>query len=221
MTTAVHQRLADRRASGATCDVQGCDYPQQKLGRYCERHDDTNQRTGHPLGKTIRASSIKPFVKMAKKYLEDNRDHPSIQGTLSWLYHLINDPSRRRLDYLSTRATPNQRLGRWLDKLRDQEVHELDALAVITAMYMTRELYPHDYKSDRHFLHQLVIRFLRLAPAPQQERWSDGKRMYRYDRITSGVRDRLGPLLQCKLSLICIQIARLLNRSIQDKETIC
>ena len=104
---------------------------------------------------------------------------------------MIHGP-RRRVEFLPNRATPEERLGRWLDKMKDQEVHETDALAMIVAMYCHREAYPRDFKSDRHFGHQLVIRLLRMVRAPRLEAWGGGRPVYRYDRVTVAVREMLG-----------------------------
>ena len=133
-----------------------------------------------------------------------------IAAALRWLYDLVYGP-RRRVEFLPRNATPEDRLGRWLDKMKDQEVHEVDALAMITALYLHREAYPRDFKSDRHFRHQLVVRFLRMVRAPRVEMWGGGKAIYRYDRITVAVREMLGQKLEGHLALLCLRMARILS----------
>jgi len=218
MNTAMRERLAVRHAQGITCEVQGCDYPVRNLSQCCKEHDLRNYRVGHPLGTTIRFSTIEPLVKVARRYLRDNQDHPAIHDATAWLYHLINDPRRKRVEYLTARSTPRERVDRWLDRLKNQGIHEVGVLAVIVGMFMLRDLYPRDFKSDRHFTHQLVNRVCRMVRAPRQERWGGGQPIYTYDRVTAGVKDRLGAMLQGKLSLISSQIARLLSQSILDNK---
>ncbi len=160
------ERLSECRMSGRICEVRGCGLPTQKWGRLCSKHDKTEENTGHHSGRTIRVSELQPFLDLTRPYIRKNADHPAIAVALRWLYDLIHGP-RRRTEFLPRNATPEDRLGRWLDKTKDQDVHEADALAMIAALYLHREAYPRDFKSDRHFRHQLVIRFLRMVRAPR------------------------------------------------------
>lgn len=219
MPQPIKDRLVDRRAYGTTCEVTGCLYPAHKLGRYCREHAKVNERTGHPLGTTIRYAEIKHLVKASRRYIRQNMDHPQIAEALAWLYDLINDPWRRRIDHVPRNATPKQRLGRWLDRFEDQRVHEIHALALVAGMYLHREMYPRDYRSDRHFQHQLAVRFLRMIRAPRVERWKDGKPYPRYDRIGVQLREYLCSLLQPRLGLLCEQMARLLSHHLLQKGT--
>jgi len=208
MATECRKRLAQCRALNRTCDVRGCHMPTQKWGRWCDKHDKINERTGHPRGHTIRVATVKPLIKPIRNYIRENRDHPSIQQALLWLYELVYGP-RSRVQDIHRKSKPEDRLGRFLDKMKAQNVHEVDMLAIIVAMYLMRELYPNDFKTDRHFRHQIATRLLRMVNAPRKEKWGGGHAIYIYDRITVGVRELLGPHLETNLGLLCNQIARL------------
>ena len=71
--------------------------------------------------------------------------------------------------------------------------------------------HPRDFKSDRHFRHQLVIRFLRMVRAPRVEMWGGGSAIYRYDRIMVAVRELFGQRLEARLGLLCLRMARILQ----------
>ena len=66
-------------------------------------------------------------------------------------------------------------------------------------------------KNDRHFRHQLVIRFLRMVRAPRVEMWGGGSAIYRYDRIMVAVRELFGQRLEAHLGLLCLRMARILQ----------
>ena len=70
---------------------------------------------------------------------------------------------------------------------------------------------PRDFNSDRHFQHQLVIRFLRMVRAPRVEMWGGGSAIYRYDRIMVAVRELFGQRLEARLGLLCLRMARILQ----------
>lgn len=161
---------------------------------------------------------IKPLVKVATRYIKDNQTHPTINAALTALYRLVNNPQRKRVKDLSPRSTVKDRIDRWLDRLADQGHHEVDMLATITAMFMHRELYPNDFKSGRNFNHQVVTRFLRMVRAPRRERWSEGKPIYIYDRITVGVRESLSTTLGTLVGPVCDGMGRLLTKSITEKD---
>ena len=209
------ERLAECRKADRTCEVSDCYFPTQKWGRLCDSHDKTEERTGHPDGRTIRVAELQPFIDLTRRYIKKHAEHPQIAEELRWLYDLIHGP-RQRIEFLPRGATPKQRLSRWLDRLADQNVHEVDALAMLVALYQFRETYPRDFKSDRHFRHQLVIRLLRMVRAPRLEAWGGGKAIYRYDRITVAVREALGERIESRLGLLCLRIARLLTPTLKQ-----
>lgn len=204
-------RLAECRRAGRVCEVRSCDLPADRWGRLCAAHDKREEQTGHPKGRTIRVAELQPFIGAARSYLQKNRDHPAIALALRFLYDLIYGP-RRRVEHLPRNATPEDRIGRWLDKMQAQEVHELDALARVVAIYCHREAFPQDFENDRHFRHQLVIRFLRMVRAPRKKRWGSGRAVYRYDRVTVAVREQLGDRLERSLGRLCLQLARMLTK---------
>lgn len=208
------ERLIDCRWAGRVCDVPGCGLPTDRWGRLCAGHDKREEQTGHPDGQTLRVADLQPFIDAARSYLKTNQDHAAITAALRFLYDLIHGP-RRRVEFLPRNATPEDRTGRWLDKMQAQGVHEVDALALVVAIYCHREAYPRDLKSDRHFRHQLVIRFLRMVRAPRVELWGGGRPFYRYDRVTVAVRELLGRRLEDHLGLLCLRLARLLTKHLR------
>ena len=56
------ERLAECRKADRTCEVSDCYFPTQKWGRLCDSHDKTEERTGHPDGRTIRVAELQPFI---------------------------------------------------------------------------------------------------------------------------------------------------------------
>lgn len=189
--------------------MQGCGLPVQKVGRLCDRHDQTEQRTGHPLGSTIRAGQLSPFVKLASRYIRKHTDHVAIAACLAWLREYVDAP-RTHLTEVRPKATPRERLAHWLSRLKRAGVYDHELMAVVVAMYMLRDWEPRLLKSDRHFRHQLAVRFLRKAPAPPILKWRGGSGGLRYDRVTVGTRELLAKQLESGIGFACLGIARLL-----------
>jgi hypothetical protein len=197
------------RVMGRRCEVQGCGLPVQKIGRLCERHDGINQRTGHPLGSTILAGQIRPFVKRASRYIRKHKDHVAIAACLEWLREYVNAP-RPHAPEVRRNASAGERLSHWLSRLKRAGVFDHELMAVIIAMHMLREWEPRSFRSDRHFRHQLAIRFLRKAPAPPVFKWRGGAGGLRHDRISVGTRELLARELEAAIGLACFRIAKLL-----------
>lgn len=210
------ERLAECRLAGRTCEVSGCGIPADRWGRLCKRHNKREEQTGHPGGRTIRVKEIEPFIKTARRYIRANQAHPAIEKALRFLYGLINDTRLPVGEHLPRNPTPEDRMARWLQKMRDQGVHEVDALALIVAVYCHREWSPRDFKSDRHFRHQLVTRLLRMVRAPRVELWGAGKPIYRYDRVTVSVRELLGRQMAYHLDFLCNQLSRMLCQRLRQ-----
>lgn len=93
----------------------------------------------------------------------------------------------------------------------------LAMLTQIAALYLHRDLYPGDYRNDRHWRHQLVIRLLRMVRAPRTEMWGGGKPIYQFDAVTVGVRELLGPTIQDQAGNLCLRIARLLTEQFKPR----
>jgi hypothetical protein len=195
--------------TGRRCEVQGCGVPVQKIGRYCERHDGVNQRTGHPIGTTIRAGQISPFVKRASQYIRKHQDHVAVAACLQLLREYVYAP-QSSVAHIHRSATPRQRLDHWLGRLKRAGVFDHELMSVVVALYMLREDQPHVFRSDRHFRHQLALRFLRKAPAPPVLKWRGGTGGLRYDRISVGTRELLARELESGIGLACFRMAKLL-----------
>jgi len=201
------------KASRRQCEITTCFQPVQKFGRYCDRHDKQAEVTGHPLGHTIRISELKPYLKPASRYIKQHKDHPAIAACLQWLNELVYGSRVRGLQQRLA-ASPQHRLYRWLDQLERSGAFPDELLAITVSLYLYLEDQPQAFKSDRHFRHQLAIRFLRKAPAPFMQGYRSGVGGRRYDRITVGVRDLLAKLLAESIGVPCMGMAKKIHRSL-------
>ncbi|WP_415717273.1 hypothetical protein [Maridesulfovibrio sp.] len=202
MSTPSRIRLAQCRTSRRTCDVPGCYKPSQKWGRYCETHDDRCQRTGHPQGHTVGKRELSPYLSSVNRFIEEHEHHPAIEGACNVLQRLLDSARPKRVR--SGEMAPWQRTNNWLVHLRENKVTPQEMLATIVAMFLYQELDPANFRSDRHFRHQLVVRLLRLAPTKR-----DHATRFRQDRITVGVRDFLSErLCHSKLGALALRIAK-------------
>ncbi|WP_162917320.1 hypothetical protein [Dongia deserti] len=184
----------------------------QKIGRLCERHDGTEQRTGHHSGHSVRVKELAPYLKDASRYIKQHQHHPAIAEAIRRTAELVYG-SRPRSVGQRHNATPHERIYGWLDRLEHAAVPAEELLSIVAAMFFYREDQPNAFRSDRHFRHQLVLRFLRKAPAPVAARWRSGEGGRRYDRITVATRDLLATKLENTIGLVSLRVAMVLHQA--------
>jgi hypothetical protein len=189
----------------------------QKFGRFCHRHDDKMTKTGDPRGRIIRKVEVQPFVALAKAYIVKHQGHPKVAEALTWIERLIYSsgpaPAPR------VKASPQDRVLRFLEKMRGKELDPVDALALVVAMFTYREFDPRQFRSDRHFWHQLAIRFLRQVTSGHKPHSKSGVMYCKYDGINVGVREYIGPALNRNLGVLSLTIARMIVAKIEAERT--
>ena len=212
------QTVSDRisaRYGRVPCAVSWCEEPAQGIGRYCDKHDAVNYRTGHPEGRTVKKSELKSWQRTARWYIKRNRDHPAIAAGLRWLTELVY--GRRQLSPLRPNSTPKERLDHWWHHFSSKSVDPLDMLACIVGMYFMQARNRAAFKSDRMFRHQLVIRLLRLAPPPRVPKYNNGEGGWKYNRITVGVREYLGRRIETTgIGVLALRISTILVAQAQQ-----
>lgn len=209
-TTPIPKRLAECWARQRRCDVASCGKLARRWGRYCRTHDMANFRTGHPEGRAILLRDVRPYLKLTTRYIREHREHPTIRQALAWCARLLHSP-RVRVAWLAVDTTPERRLARWLDSMEDAGVTAEKLLGVITAMYLIQEVEPRAFRSDRHFRFQLAFRVLRTAPSSRSEMWAGGKRCFKSDPITVGLKEYLADRIERGAGVAAIQVARVIS----------
>ena len=202
----IRETIAINLQRGRSCEVPSCGLPRAKVSRYCERHDLHEQRTGHPLGRSIRKHELKPYIALVSRYIGTYRDHPAIQAALRWLQAFVyRDHPHYTLRHGSP---PEQRLTRFLARLKKSAVSPEEMLASCVAMFLMREHDPLSFPSDKHFRHQVSRYFLRLAPAPFNMTYRGGRGAKMYDRITPGTREYLYSRLSETIGIACHNMSK-------------
>jgi hypothetical protein len=153
---------------------------------------------------------LKPYLKRTSGYIKQHRKHAAIAEGIRRISDLVYGARRRDLQ-LRSNATPHERLSGWLDRLERSAVPPEELLSIVAAMFLYREDQPHAFRSDRHFRHQLAVRFIRKAPAPYSPLWRGGAGSKRYDRISVKTRDLLAGQLERSVGILCLSMARVLN----------
>lgn len=206
MSALLRQTIATNARLGRRCEVANCGRPRAKVSRYCERHDLQQQRTGDPCGRTIRKHELKPYVSLVMRYIRDYRDHEAIQAALRWLEAYLY--GREHPDYsIRPSSPPEQRLSRFLRRMKKSAVSSEEMLAAITAMFLKRQHDPLAFPSEKHFRHQVSNYFIRLAPAPYNMRYGGGKGAKQYDRLTTPTREYLYKRLSETIGICCLNMS--------------
>jgi hypothetical protein len=181
--------------NGRTCEVSGCFQRVRKVSRYCPKHHGAQQRVGHPLGRTIRASELAPYRKLADTFIARNSSHIVITETLKWLQEYVNTATER---------TPH------LLRLRKSGTTPAEMLSLLVAMFLMLE---HDeartiFRDDTHFRRMLAVRFLRLAPAPFRQTFRGGRGGRYYPRMSVTMQRQVTAQLERNVGAICMKMAR-------------
>lgn len=155
----------------------------------------------------ILMKDIRAWIKDARPYLKKHQDRPDIAKALGWIERLVYQGGSAPLPDVHDNSAPDTRLLRWLVFLRKREVSPIDALALVVAMFAYRAFSPREFRSDRQFVHSLVIRFIRQAGSTKRP-GNRGRRQKHYERITVGVRELLGPSLITNLGAVSHAIAK-------------
>lgn len=186
--TTFRERLAKR--AGKRCAVPGCYHYVRNFSRYCTRHDRVNKRTGHPEGKTVSLGQLRPYRDIARRFLDDNLDHPGVTNARDFLVRFLSGVTPPRS--IGSRTPPWERLKRWRHRLWVSGVDPLDILAVIVGMFLLQYYDSRAFKSDRHFWHQIVIRVFRLS---KPNRDAGAGNTY-HQRITVGEREMFTDIMK-------------------------
>jgi hypothetical protein len=189
--------------------VDGCFRPVEKISRYCVHHDAVNKRTGHPLGHTVLVGELQPYLRRTTRYVKQHRHHAAIAEAIRRCAEVVYGQRRRNLP-ARPNATAYERLSGWLDRLERAAVTPDVLLCIVAALFLYRETEPHAFKSDRHFRHQIAIRFIRKAPAPHSPLWRSGAG----SKITVATRDMLADLLERSVGVLCLRMARTLSAAV-------
>lgn len=210
----IMERIRRNQVSGRRCEVSGCFLPVQKIGRLCERHDETERRTGHHSGHTVRVGELAPYLKDASRYIRQHKDHPAIAEATRRITELVYGQRRRNVEPRIA-ATAQERLSVWLDRMERSAIPPEDLLSIVAAMSFLQEDQPRNFRSTRHFKHQCALRFLRKAPAPVAPLWRSGAGSKRYDRVTVATRELLASKLEAAVGLVCLRIAKILHQAMK------
>lgn len=158
-------------------------------------------------------SEIRPYKRLALKYLTAYADHPAIAAATRYMHDLIYNAGKAP-DYPSRRLSPHQRSLRYIARLRKHGVRAEEALALIIAMHTLREHDKHTFVNDAHFDAMVAHHFCRLVPGPWISVWRGGVGGRSYDRISCGLRKYLvtkfrntigGMALGCARALLAVE----------------
>ncbi len=203
-----HERIAANQ--DRTCDVPACGLRRQGIGRYCHRHDDAANRTGHPLGKNLRPSLLVPYADRVRAFMERHQDHPGIRAGIAWCADLIESGSMGRRPRGKRMAALYLR---WhLGRMKAHRIDPGEVLVRTAAMFLWREFSPRSFADDRHWQHQLARMVLRLGSTRRGD--TGAMQAPRYNVST---RDLLATRLVGALGPLCIRIAREVMRDLERK----
>lgn len=157
MTQPLQQRLDSiaARWPPRRCAVPGCTRDAYRLGSRCMQHDRNTRHTGHPTAREITAASLRPYVKAAQTFVDQQAaaGHPGVAGVAAWLREKMERAQPVGALHRGTAAPI--RWSHWLAKFRVDAVQPEQIIAVCIAAHWHRLNDPRAWPDDRYFLHQL------------------------------------------------------------------
>lgn len=143
-----------QRQRYAECAVEECGRTPRSFSRYCTRHARSYHRTRDPNGRAVRVSEIKPYLQLARHYLERTGEHPAVRAAEEFLAVSLRDHTmprdiRKHMLRLETDgATPRAMLVNFL------------------GVWGLRHYLPHTVTTDACEAFNLGNRVLRTCPLP-------------------------------------------------------
>lgn len=132
------------------CEVSWCEERRRKLGRYCGKHRQAYEATGHPEApRCVSRSEWGPLVETAAAFVAEQllNHHPSMRAGVAWADHeLAHLPMRRNTDACER-----------LTRVRDRGLDGRELIARLIAAHLSDDrgqaARPR-YRSDHHFSNQ-------------------------------------------------------------------
>lgn len=147
----VKQRASKPDYMHSHCRAVGCPNPARAgtadgLGKlYCRKHHDHYQRHGSPFKPSYTASELKPFRKIALKWLEENRDDAWVKSAVAAVRHLYQRAGPHVEAFRLRGLKPRQRAWAHWARLRAAEV---DPGKVVSAWLTVEMALVSDAQSD-------------------------------------------------------------------------
>jgi hypothetical protein len=152
-------------------------------------------------------SELRPYKRLALKYIETNREHPAIAAGLRYMHHLIY-ASPAPPTHPSRRMSPAQRALRYISRLAKNGVSAEEALALVVSIHMLRDHDPSCFVSDDHFRAMLAHHWCRLSGGPWVQTYRAGVGARRYDRLGVGLRKYISAKINDAIGVMALGCAR-------------
>jgi hypothetical protein len=146
------------------CDVAGCGYQRQGLGRWCRKHTAHRRLTGHPTAPSIRIGRWRSYVLESSRFVDQQlrAEHPSVGAGVQWCADELL--GRRVVARRADDWRPHTGYSRALARMRSYGVSPQDMLARAIAAHFAQECEAGLFKDDGHWRHQSARLFLYARP---------------------------------------------------------
>lgn len=161
-----HQDTASlARLQLSTCAVNGCSLPKRNgHSKFCLTHYARKRRTGHPLGGSLKKSTLGPLVEEATDYILTNRQASPIVGGVSWAGAWLLSGQHYGDHYPG--MTHQQVVDSLIFQQERQGIDPVQVLATLAACRYLEEYQPGTFRDEHHFRFQTGKALLHMTPFP-------------------------------------------------------
>jgi hypothetical protein len=217
-----HARDRARINSQRPCSVQGCTKRRHSLSKWCAGHEETAAKYGHVYGHRIPAGTLRPYKKLAARWLARHASNPSVQAAIAEMRDILwvdVSPPTKKLGHKGVNFHERYQAWRELRRLADAGVKPEDALIICLATWMLSMWREPILPDDARLTMALGRHVLKLATLRGRVGCDANfnRKRITYDPPTQAVR-YVGRTVRTRLGLFLAQVTLLIAQELRAKE---
>jgi len=193
------------------CSVSACYLLRRGLSIHCAAHADRQREHGHPLQLEIPKRALKPYLKMARRFLKTHAAHPATVAAIEAMRECLYASDKPPIRHKRMNNGPH---NAWVELKRLEKanppIQPEEALTVVMAVWLLAVYEPRQFRSDKAVAYAIAYHVFRLRELRAYERWDDEQqKSVRQTKAPGGqARDYLGTKIRRKLGVFLIGVER-------------
>jgi hypothetical protein len=204
------------------CSVSGCYSLRDGFAIYCTAHSQRQREHGHPLQPVTTKAALKPYLKMARRFLRVHASHPATMAALEVARELMhaspNTPKRQR-------KIGNGPYNTWVELRRladaNPPVQPEEVLAVVIAMALLQQYERKHFRSDKAALYATARAIYRLRElSAAKVTWDEERQRSVKETMVLGSQalSYLGQRVALKLGVFALGVVRVFQAEAAAQE---
>jgi hypothetical protein len=195
------------------CSISGCYALRTGFSNYCTMHSSRQRENGHALQLAVEKRTLKPYLKMARRFLKVHAAHPATLAAVDAMRECLYAPDSPPIRHKKLNNGP---YNTWVElkRLEKSNVRPDEALAVVIAVALLRMYEPRQFKSDKTVAYTTAQQVFRLRELGGYETWDHDKQRSVKETKAPGSQARayFGLKVRRKLGVYLLGVEQLIQR---------